>query len=195
MTAYVSLQEEIIRILRIVAKDDYTRLKHLVKAYCRSEKISKSKRALFFIDLDYLKTKGLVLPKEGYVKWVVDACLEIIREQLDASGKKIVIKNLLGSELYHYGPPIGYREYIKLRGGGSANRLRSDRFANPAALKKGNVLANGDRLLSPPREGGNGSVLLHLTGGFDGHWMGVPACIPIALLTKADKAPPGLVEK
>ncbi len=70
----------------------------------------------------------------------------------------------------------------------------SDRFAQPATLVPGDILANGDRVLSEPREGGNGSVLIHLTGGYHGHWVGVPARIPIALLHPDDGAPPELVK-
>ncbi len=69
------------------------------------------------------------------------------------------------------------------------NMLRTERLAQPRALEIGDILATGDRVLSPPREGGNGSVLLHLTDGFDGHWVDVPARIPIALLTEDDNAP------
>lgn len=101
-------------------------------------------------------------------------------------------KELPGTRLYNYGPPYGFEGHIRNRGNGT-NRLRTDRLAQPGALQVGDILATGDKVLSSPREGGNGSVLIHLTGGFDGHWIGVPARIPIALLTKEDNPPPGLV--
>ena len=72
------------------------------------------------------------------------------------------------------------------------NRLRTSRLAQPGALEVGDILATGDVVLSTPREGGNGSVMIHLTGGLDGHWISVPARIPIALLTKEDNAPEAL---
>lgn len=83
---------------------------------------------------------------------------------------------------------IGFEEYIQQHGSGH-NYLRTSRVVQPGALCIGDVLANGDKVLSLPREGGNGSVLIHLTGGFDGHWIDVPARIPIALLTSEDNAP------
>ncbi|HDZ85979.1 MAG TPA: hypothetical protein ENH35_05575 [Candidatus Moranbacteria bacterium] len=82
----------------------------------------------------------------------------------------------------------GFEKYLRHHGGGH-NLLRTKRIAQPCTLQIGDILANGDRVLSLPREGGNGSVLIHLTGGLYGHWIGVPARIPIALLTKEDGAP------
>lgn len=102
-------------------------------------------------------------------------------------------KELPGTRLYDYGPPYGFEGHIRNRGNG-INRLRTTRLAQPGALQVGDILATGDKVLSPSREGGNGTVLIHLTGGFNGHWIGVPARIPIALLTKEDHPPPGLVE-
>lgn len=96
-------------------------------------------------------------------------------------------KELPGLPLFCY-EPYGFEEHIHNFGTG-VNRLRTARLAQPGALKVGDILATGDRVLSAPREGGNGSVLIHLTGGYEGHWMGVPARIPIALLTKEDRAP------
>ncbi len=82
----------------------------------------------------------------------------------------------------------GFVEHARKYGGGY-NALRTSRLAQPRTLRPGDILATGDRVLSFPSEGGNGSVLIHLTGGFEGHWVSVPARIPIALLTKEDDAP------
>jgi hypothetical protein len=82
----------------------------------------------------------------------------------------------------------GFAEHIRRHGSGD-NRLRTERLAQPRALKVGDILATGDRVLSAPEEGANGSVILHLTGGNDGHRIDVPARIPIALLTEGDNAP------
>jgi hypothetical protein len=87
----------------------------------------------------------------------------------------------------------GFEEHL-LRYGTGENMLRTSRLAQPRALKVGDVLATGDRILSPPREGGNGSVMIHLSGGINGHLIEVPARIPIALLTKDDNAPKALGE-
>ena len=189
MTPYVDLQIELIRTFKKILEESPKELKTFAKKYCAKDVLSLSAK-----DLRFLKSYGLTLPEDGPVKWVMEACLEIIKQQITFDGRSIVIRNLLGTELYHNGGPIGYEEYIRNRGSGH-NLLRTMRFSHPGVLKNGDVLANGDRLLSPPREGGNGAVLLHLTGGFDGHWISVPARIPIALLTKEDGAPPELVEK
>jgi len=83
-------------------------------------------------------------------------------------------------------PAIGYEGYINRHGSGN-NKLRTPRVVQPGALRVGDILANGDKVLSLPREGSNGSVWIHLTGGFDGAWIDVPARIPIALID--DEAP------
>jgi hypothetical protein len=97
-------------------------------------------------------------------------------------------RDLPGRPLQRWRKPYGLQEHLREYGNGD-NLLRTDRLAQPKALRTGDILATGDEVLSEPREGGNGSVLLHLTGGFDGHWVGVPGRIPIALLTPEDNAP------
>jgi hypothetical protein len=74
----------------------------------------------------------------------------------------------------------GFDQLERYNGAG-VNRLRTDLCANPGALREGDVLADGDKVLSAPREGGNGRVLIHLTGGHEGHWVAVPGRIPVAL--------------
>jgi hypothetical protein len=93
-----------------------------------------------------------------------------------------------GLEICQRCEPYGLDEHARRYGLGE-NMLRTARLAQPRALRAGDILATGDRVLSPPREGGNGEVWLHLTGGFHGHWVDVPARIPIALLTKEDNVP------
>ncbi len=88
-------------------------------------------------------------------------------------------KKLPGLPLYHH-EPYGFAKHLSEYGNG-INRLRTPRLAQPRALKVGDILATGDKVLSAPREGGNGLILIHLTGGTDGHWIGVPARVPIAL--------------
>jgi hypothetical protein len=85
----------------------------------------------------------------------------------------------------------GFEEHLNRLGSGE-NLLRTARVAQPIALQVGDILATGDRVLSPPRQGFNSSVLVHLTGGFDGHWIDVAPRLPIALLTQEDNAPPEL---
>jgi hypothetical protein len=90
-----------------------------------------------------------------------------------------------GSRVY------GFEEHLSRLGSGE-NLLRTSRIAQPKALLVDDVLATGDRVLSTPRQGCNGSILVHLTGGFDGHWIEMAPRLPIALLTKEDNAPQGL---
>jgi hypothetical protein len=188
MTPYVNLQEEIIRILKKMLETDPRKLKNLAKRFCVENTLKLSA-----MDIKYFSSLGFNLPDDIGGDWVEKTIPEIIKQQIDITGKRIVIRNLLGMELCTENP-IEYAEFINHRGTGN-NHLRTYYFSQPGVLKKGDILANGDRLLSPPREGGNGSVLLHLTGGFDGHWIDVPARIPIALLITELGAPPELVEK
>lgn len=79
------------------------------------------------------------------------------------------------------------------------NTMRTDRWAQPKALQVGDILATGERVLSLSKdEDPDGDVQIHLSsmkaGWPDGDWIPVPAVIPIALLTKADNAPPELWE-
>lgn len=85
--------------------------------------------------------------------------------------------------------PYGFEEHRRNIGRG-INMLRADYLAQPRALRVGDILATGETIISEPREGGNGSVLLHLEdewrGVRNGTWIGVPARIPIALSIPED---------
>ena len=115
-------------------------------------------------------------------------CLDAMRTYLEDAFPILAGKELPGLKLRRRSSPYGFEEHVRRYGSGD-NMLRTTRLAQPCALKVGDILATGDKVLSPPREGGNGRVLLHLTGGFNGHWVGVPARIPVALLTENDNAP------
>ncbi len=115
-------------------------------------------------------------------------CLDAMRTYLEDAFPILAGKELPGLKLRRWSASYGFKEHVRRYGSGD-NMLRTTRLAQPCALRVGDILATGDKVLSPPREGGNGSVLLHLTGGFNGHWVGVPARIPIALLTEDDNAP------
>jgi hypothetical protein len=84
--------------------------------------------------------------------------------------------------------PYGLHEHLRRHGTGD-NMLRTTRFAQPQALRVGDLLATGCRVLSPPRWGYNSSILVHLTGGHTGHWIKMAPRLPIALLTPEDDAP------
>ena len=189
MTPYVTLQEQIVSVLFNLQGRKPAVLKQIIELYCAAVP-----REFRTNDLLYLEGLGFCFSEAGYLD-IADLIVDvprILREQIDTSTQDPRIRGILGTA-FQSREPVGFREYINSRGSGS-NTLRTGRLAQPRALIKGDVLGNGDRLLSEPREGGTGSVLIHLTGGRHGHWIEVPARIPIALLTPDDEAPADLVE-
>jgi hypothetical protein len=79
-------------------------------------------------------------------------------------------------------PTYGYDQYLDFRGSGH-NRLRTKGLCQPYALEVGDVLATGERILSPSRCGFNGTALIHFSSHqHNGIWMGVPSRIALALL-------------
>jgi len=115
-------------------------------------------------------------------------CLRAMKTYLEDAFPILAGKKLPGLKLRRWLAPYGFEEHVLYYGLGD-NMLRTARLAQPCALKVGDILATGDKVLSPPREGGNGRVLVHLTGGLDGHWVDIPSRIPIAFLTEGDNAP------
>lgn len=93
-----------------------------------------------------------------------------------------------GWPAYNYGRPYGFEEHLRKYGSG-VNMLRTVRVAQPQALKRGDILATGERILAEPRQGFNGAVWVKMTGGNNGHWIELPSRIPLALLTEEDNAP------
>jgi hypothetical protein len=184
MTPYVLFQEHVIRVLRAINEKDSVFLRRLVKG------LHKNSSKVPSVSLDRLFKEGLTVAEA----WHMNELPKILKEQIVLDRKTVTIRNLLGHALYDYGLCLNFEEYFHIRGSGQ-NRLRTTHLAQPGALKVGDILATGDRVLSEPREGGNGAVLLHLTGGFDGRWISVPSRIPISLLTKEDKVPDGYIEK
>jgi hypothetical protein len=187
MTPYVQLQEALIRAFRKILDEAPMKLRALAEKYSNPQMGRLSDE-----DFAMLCEKGAIATDFYPTDYLHEHCITIIREQLDCDTSPVTIRNLLGSA-FSTSYPMGYADFVRERGSGH-NLLRTTRFSQPRALLKGDILSTGDKLLSEPREGGNGSVLLHLTGGFDGHWIGVPARIPIALLTPEDGSPPELVE-
>lgn len=78
--------------------------------------------------------------------------------------------------------PYGFSEHARRYGNGE-NLLRAQGVAQPRVLQAGDMLATGEYILSPPRQGCSGSVLIHLTGGVKGLWIEVASRLPIALFT------------
>lgn len=79
--------------------------------------------------------------------------------------------------------PYDFQEHLRRQGTGD-NCLRTEKAAQPRALNKGDVLANGDRILAVPRRGYNSSCLIK-TEKFG--WVEIAPRIPIALFGSKDK--------
>jgi len=140
----------------------------------------------------YIKDQGFYIPRDE--RWDVPrAFCETILEQIDDSGPKLKIRNLLGFPLSNCGRPYGLKEWVKERGSGQ-NLLRTERFCQPSVLRVDDILVTGEKVLSPPREGGNGAVLVHLSGPKNGTWLSFPSRIALALLVEGDNHPKGLTE-
>jgi hypothetical protein len=171
MTPYVYLQEQIIRVLRLMNERDTEFLKRIVAIYRAGGNLVYGDKQKIYEDYSFkFPTEPDLVREVG----------PIILELVDDTGPEIKIKNLLGMPLYkHYPESYGLDEFERYEGCG-INRLRTPLFAQPGALKKGDVLVTGEQVISDPREGGNGAVLIHLSGGEHGTWLSLPARIPIA---------------
>ena len=133
----------------------------------------------------------LSIDAEGQLRTLEDRLsLSAMRDYLDDAFPILAGEKRPGLIMRRYDHPYGLDGHL-LRHGSGANMLRTPRLAQPKALEVGDILATGERVLSPPREGGNGRVLIHLSGKFQGDWIDVAARIPIALLIKEDNAPEG----
>lgn len=190
MAPYVYLQQQIIDLLFRLQKNDPEKLLLLVE-HCRSEKPRE-----WIPYLRGLGLRGLGLHLE-YSAWRKTCNFsEIILEQIDDSDNKIRICNLLGSPLYCREKTYTLKDWVQKRGGGE-NLLRSDNYAQPSALKEGDVLITGERILSSPREGGNGAVFVHLSSYNEkGVWLSFPSRTALALVGCHNAPiPDGLLEE
>ncbi len=197
-TPFVELQKVVVTILQIWFHDQVRfPLRDFAKRYC----IDRNPDTITQEDMSILSEHGLC--ESSWSDYIAAGAFYtdltgILIEQIDVSAglDGIKIRNLLGSQLYHY-EPVGFETYIKQRGRGY-NNLRTDFCCMPGVLKKGDILATGETVVELPREGGNGSVLVCLgTSSEDKHrvWLGLPARIPLALLAVAGDPPPAeLVE-
>lgn len=183
MTPYVFFQEELIRWLFELCERNPEHLRLLAER-CRHPG--------GYLLGEYLLDMGFDL---GRYEWFPTSNLhEVILEQIDDSGDAVVIRNLLGSPLYTY-QPYALEGWVEKRGRGE-NALRTNAYAQPGALSVGDVLITGERVLWPPREGGNGAVLVHLSGRTRGTWLSFPSRTALALIGAHDgPIPPGLIEE
>lgn len=186
-TPFVSLQEQIHSALRRILERDPAYLQYLAHHYLGPRRLQGPTPQ----DVQRLHQEfSLTLPEDEPTQpWVDEAFVEILGQQLVREKEGFTIRNVRGRPLLSGRRHVGVEEYLRDRSPVS-HSLRTEFASQPAALREGDVLLTGCRVLSEPREGGNGSVLLHLTGGFFGHWIGVPARVPIALWDPRFGEPP-----
>lgn len=191
---YVELQKAIIAWLkfRVLYYDLVKRSVRILLRDCRTSdaRLTPGWR-------QWLASNGLNLPESLIVCLDVDLEVpKILLEQVDDSGDKLVVRDILGWPLRHnLGEAYGLEGLVENRGHGH-NCLRTERFSQPQMLRVGDVLATGETVCFEPRGGGNGSVLVKLKDGPDPEhtiWMEYPSRTALALLTPEDKAPAGLV--
>lgn len=115
-------------------------------------------------------------------------CLNAMQIYLEDAFPILDGVELPGLQLRNSCESYGFDKHIERYGSGD-NMLRTMQLSQPSALRVDDTLATGDKVLSVPRDAGNGGVWIHLSGGFDGHWIRVPARIPIALLSRGDNVP------
>lgn len=184
MTPYVKLQQEIINLLfrlKECRPDKFVRLMGL----CKQNTIHSSEAWIVLLHREGVSIPWGELPR-NYRSIIFP---ELILEQISEDGTTIL--NLLGLEFYDHHAPYGLKEWDIKRDSGD-NFLRTAYAAQPRALKEGDILLTGERVLCPPRDGGNGRVLVKVSGGVRGTWMDLPSGTPISLLSGFENVPPGL---
>lgn len=112
---------------------------------------------------------------------------ERLKADLELKGKQILeMSTWPGSPLYdRY--PYDLTEHKKQYGNGD-NALRLEWCCQAGQLKVGDILITGEKVMSPPREGGNGSVLIHIGDQSHAVWIDIPSRIPIALKSELSAA-------
>lgn len=181
MSPYTQFQERLIEWLQALKNSEPVKLREIIDI-CRSPAAPYTDWPKVF------QAYGYPYERE-HTKWHEyreHNLWEIILEQIDDSGDEIQIIGVLGMRLWGPGTPItSYAEWKKL--GNSVPRLRTEKFVHVTQLKKGDVLLSGEELLFPPREGGNGSVLLCLSDGEGrpGLWFDYPARTILPLIACA----------
>lgn len=164
MTPYVRFQELLINWLEKL-QEEQSDILHLLISACKAK---ESK------DINWpqiLRSLGFVFADEEWHKQhsLPVMILEQVERKEDGQPH---IRGLLGFPLHS---PQVYNTLEKWAQNRSGSRVRTKQYAHVGALVPDDRLINGDRVLSPPREGGNGAVLLHLSGGAKGYWFSYPA--------------------
>lgn len=74
-------------------------------------------------------------------------------------------------------------------------KLRTNRWAQPLALREDDLLPTGDRVIAAPQFVHGHDIKVMLTGGWTGHEIYIHYYLPIALLTEDDGAPEEIWKK
>jgi hypothetical protein len=176
MTPYVQLQMEVIQVLFKLVEREPDYLRAMVAHYRQSSLTRLS-------DCDYGKMRNYGFREPGIKDGNWDWCKEMLRiilAQVDDSGETLIIRNLLGMPIVGYGTTQTVAEYEQKVMCGACF-LRTDTAAQPSALLVGDILATGEEVLSEPRCGGDGEILIHFSGGAHGVWLHVPARLALGL--------------
>ncbi|QQR64832.1 hypothetical protein IPH92_04730 [Candidatus Kaiserbacteria bacterium] len=180
------LQQEIINLLCRLKEYHPEKFVRFI-GLCKQSRIPSSVKWI-----NVLRKQGVSIPQgESSRNFRSINFPEIILEQISEDGTDIL--NLLGLEFYDHHAPYGLTGWVAKRGRGD-NFLRTAYAAQPRALKEGDILLTGERVLCPPRDGGNGRVLVKVSGRIRGTWLDFPSGTAIALLPSFENVPPGLIE-
>ncbi len=176
MNPYVTFQEHLITWLESLANRFPDTLLELATV-CRSP-------AVEFIDWPKLLISyGFAYENEPFKphQYREYKLSEVILEQIDDSGEQVKIRNLLGMPLSRYGDQT--TEFPdEWRSNPSSLLLRSSTFSQVRALNPGDILISGEKVLHPPREGGNGIVLVCLSEAEQRNlWLEYPGRTVLAL--------------
>jgi hypothetical protein len=190
MSPYTRLQTQLIALLNNLLKQNPDALTTLVKE-CREDTYKTFVGWIYELSVHDQSLMGWV--REWPARyWHEVSIPKLVLEQIKEDDGTITILNLLGGPLYR-DSSYDLETWVKKRGSG-ANYLRTETYAQPGALVTGDILVTGDRVLSEPREGGNGSVLIKVGSENHNCWLSLPARTAVALLPPSYKPPANLVE-
>ena len=182
MSPYIEMQARVVKWLRQLKEESPEKLKSLI-ASCRVDSAHHVNWIGYAAELDFFVRED----EEGVLQ--NHTLPEMILEQVDDSGDMLAILNVRGIPLearhITQDPGLWRHERIKYL-------LRRDEiYAQVGALMVGDVLINGEEILSRPRDGGNATVLVHLSwpkNDPDGHWESFDSSIVLTLMAPASAA-------
>lgn len=151
LSLYARFQEQLIKMLRELLSKDPDTFQSVYEA-------CKAPSAEFMDWKRYLESLGVTYansPHQWHEHYKIH---ELILEQIEIKEDEPLILGLLGMKLSRQPIVHSPTEWVP----GEGTWLRTDFCSHVGALEPGDVLASKETVLSPPREGGNGSVYLHL---------------------------------